>query len=137
MKTYRTKKSTLVFTLGFLALITAVTIFGIFYAEPRAFFVALLAVLAFRWYQILKSPAVVVVRDDGVIEFRSPLGRLPLRIEQIKQIKRVGGGYWLEHQSGSLNLYGNMEGIKDLLSQLQAANPALEVKPYTPWGKRS
>lgn len=137
MKTYRAKRSTLVFTFGFLGLLTVLTVFGVFYAEPRLFFVAFLLVLAWRWNQLLKTPVEARIGDDGVIEFRGVIGRTELRVGQIKRILRVGRGYWLEHGNGSLNLYGNMEGIEDFLAQLQAMDPALEVKRYTPWGQKS
>jgi hypothetical protein len=113
------------------------TIFGVFYAEPQLFFVAFLLVLAWRWNQLLKTPVEVRVRDDGVIEFRGVVGRKELRVDEIKQVLRVGRGYWLEHGDGSLNLYGNMEEIEDFLAHLQAANSELEVKLYTPWGRKS
>ncbi len=137
MKTYRAKRSTLVFTFGFLGTLTVLTIFGVFYAEPQLFFVAFLLVLAWRWNQLLKTPVEVRVRDDGVIEFRGVVGRKELRVDEIKQVLRVGRGYWLEHGDGSLNLYGNMEEIEDFLAHLQAANSELEVKLYTPWGRKS
>jgi hypothetical protein len=137
MKCYRAKKSTLVFTFGFLVILTALTVFGVFYAEPRLFFVAFLLVLAWRWNQLLKTPVEVRTRDDGVIEFCGAIGRTELRVGQIKRVMRVGRGYWIEHAGGSLNLYGNMEGIDEFLAHLRALNPALEVKRYTPWGQKN
>jgi hypothetical protein len=137
VKTYRAKRSTLVFTFGFLGTLTALTIIGVFYAEPQLFFAAFLLVLAWRWNQLLKTPVEVRMRDDGVIEFRSVVGRRELRVDEIKRVMRVGRGYWLEYGDGSLNLYGNMEGIEDFLAHLRAVDPALEVKRYTPWGQKS
>ncbi|UCC72999.1 MAG: hypothetical protein JSV86_00055 [Gemmatimonadota bacterium] len=136
MKSYRAKRSTLVFTLGFLGLLTALTVFGVFYAEPQLFFVAFLLVLAWRWRQILKTPVEVRVRDDGAIEFRGIIGGTVLSVDQIRRVVRVGRGYWLEHADGSLNLYGNMEGIEEFLAELRAVNPELEVKPFT-WGQKN
>ncbi len=137
MKCYRAKRSTLVLTFGFLAFLTVLTIFGVFYAEPQLFFVAFLLVLAWRWNQLLKTPMEVRQRDDDVIEFRGVIGRKELRVDEIKQVMRVGRGYWLEHSDGSLNLYGNMKGIEDFLAHLRELNPALEVKRYVPWGQKS
>jgi hypothetical protein len=136
MKCYRAKRSTLVFTFGFLGVLTVLTVFGVFYAEPQLFFAAFLLVLAWRWNQLLKSPVEVRIRDDGALEFRGIIGRTELSVDQIKRVMRVGRGYWLEHNDGSLNLYGNMEGIEDFLAHLRAADPALEVKPFT-WGQKS
>ena len=116
---------------------TALTVLGAFYAEPQLFFVAFLLVLAWRWSQLVKTPVEVREREDGVIEFRGVIGRTELRVDQIEKVLRVGRGYWLEHGGGSLNLYGNMEGIEDFLAHLRAANPELEVKRYIPWGQKS
>jgi hypothetical protein len=137
MKCYRAKRSTLVLTFGFLGLLTALTVFGVFFAEPQLFFVAFLLVLALSWHQRLKTLVEVRTRDDGVIEFRGVIGRGELSVDQIRRVMRVGRGYWIEHTDGSLALYGNMEGIDEFLSELRAMNPALEVKRYIPWGKNS
>lgn len=137
MKCYRAKRSTLVLTFGFLAFLTALTVLGVFYAEPQLFFVVFLFVLVWRWSQLLKTPVEVRTRDDGVVEFRGVVGRKELRPDQIRRVLRVGRGYWIEHGAGSLNLYGNMEGIEDFLAGLRAMNPELEVKRYIPWGKNS
>jgi hypothetical protein len=131
MREYRAKRSTLVFTLGFLGVLTLLTILGVFFAEPRLFFVAFLLVLAWRWYQILKTPVKIQVEDDDTIEFRGLIGRVVLSPDRINRIMRVGRGYWVEYPEGSLNVYGNMEGLEDFLAYLKSANPALEVKPFT------
>lgn len=131
MKEYTAKRSTLVFTLGFLGVLTSLTIFGVFFAEPRLFFAAFLLVLAWRWYQILRTPVKIQVKDDDTIEFRGLIGRVVLSPDRIKRIMQVGRGYWVEYPEGSLNVYGNMEGVEDFLSYLKSANPALEVKPFT------
>jgi hypothetical protein len=126
MKKYRAKTGTIVFTVSFLGALTALTTFGAVFAEPRLFFVAFLGVLAWRWYLILKTPVEVRIRDDGSIEFRRLVGRsLILELHQIKQLKRVGRGVWLAHDSGSLSLYGNMRGLDELLWELRVRNPAL------------
>ena len=135
-KVYRAKRSTLIFTFGFLSLLTALTIFGVFYAEPQLFFVAFLLVLAWSWNQRLKTLVEVRTRDDGVIEFRGVIGRGELRVDHIRRVMQVGRGYLIEHGDGSLSLYGNMEGINEFLAELRAMNPALEVKRYTPWGQK-
>ncbi|NIN72961.1 MAG: hypothetical protein GTO46_13745 [Gemmatimonadetes bacterium] len=137
MKCYRAKRSTLVLTFGFLGILTALTVFGVFYAEPRLFFVAFLFVLAWRWNQLLKTAVEVRARDDRVIEFRGVIGRKELSVDRIRRVMRVGRGYWIEHGDGSINLYGNMEGIDEFLAQLRALNPALEVKRYTPWSQKN
>ncbi len=135
MKEYRAKKPTVVFTLGFLAVLTVLSVFGVFFAPPRWFFAVLLVALGWEWYRHLRAPVLVRLRDDGSLEFRSLAGRLVLTPQQIKRIRRVGRYWSLEHGGGSINLYANMEGLQDLLADLQAANPSLQVETFT-WGRK-
>jgi hypothetical protein len=136
MREYRAKRSTLIFTLGFLGFFTMVVVFGVFFAEPKALFIAFLAYLGWRWYQILRTPVVIRVREDDSIELHSLVHRVVLQPDRIKRILRVARGYWMEYEGGSVSLYGNMKGIQDLLSYLQTRNPTLQVKTYL-WGQKS
>ncbi len=135
MKEYRAKKSTLVFTLGFLSVLTAVTIFGVFFAPPRWFFIVLLVAIAWEWYRHLKAPVTIRMRDDGSLEFKSLVGRRMLTPQQIRRVRRVGRYFSLEHEKGSINLYANMEDLQEFLDSLQALNPSLEVKTFS-WGAK-
>lgn len=119
----------MVFTAAFLGALTLLTVIGAVFAEPRVFFVAFLAVLGWRWYQVLRTPIEIRIRDDESIEFRRLLGRAALlEARQIKRIRRAGRGVWLEHQTGSLNLYGNMRGLSEFVWELKVRNPALQVE---------
>ncbi|UCF20212.1 MAG: hypothetical protein JSU87_02050 [Gemmatimonadota bacterium] len=135
MREYRAKRSTLIFTLGFLGFLTVLVVFGIFFAEPKVFFVAFLAYAGWRWYQILRTPVIIRVGADDSIELQSFIQRIAVRPDRIKRIMRVARGYWMEYEGGSVSLYGNMEGIEDFLSYLGSRNPALEVKVYR-WGQK-
>jgi hypothetical protein len=136
MKVYRARKSTIRFTLGFLFVLTVLSVFGLFFAEPRWFFVAVLLALTWEWHRHLKAPVEIRVEESGSIGFRSLLGRVVLSPQQIKRVKRAGRYCSLEYDRGSINLYANMEGIQEFLSILQAANPALEVTTFK-WGRKS
>ncbi len=81
----------------------------------------------------MKTALRVEVREDGSVEFRSPLRRLVLAPEQISEVMLVGGGYYINSALGSVSLYGNMDDVQELLAHLQYANPALEVKRFMPW----
>jgi hypothetical protein len=135
MKEYRTKGSTLAFTFGSLVVLTLVTGFGLFFAEPRWFFAAILLALLWEWNRHLRAPVSVQVRDDGSIEFRTPVGRSEIEAGEIERIRRAGRYCSIEHAGRTTNLYANMEGLEEFLSHLQAANPDLEVTKFT-WGQK-
>ncbi len=130
MRVYAVKRSTVVWSIVRLGLVTLLAALGALFAEPRLFFLLLLLVLLWSWYQTLKSPVRVRIRDDGVVEFRTLVGSFAVGPDQMRQVVQVGRRYWLQYGRGWLYLYGNMEGLQDLLAELRAANPALEVKPF-------
>lgn len=135
MKEYRTRRSTLALTFGFLVVLTAATVFGLFFAEPRWFFAAMLLALVWEWNRHLRAPITVRLADDGSVELRTPIGRSEIDVKTIKRIRRVGRYCSIEHDGRTTNLYANMDGLDDFLSQLQTANPELEVTKYT-WGRK-
>ena len=135
MKEYRTKKSTLAFTFAFLLVLTLVTVFGLFFAEPRWFFAVILLALVWEWNRHLRAPIRVRVSDDGSIEFRTLIGRREIEATTIERIRRAGRYCSIEHGGRTTNLYANMEGLEDFLSHLRAANPELEVTRFT-WGQK-
>lgn len=136
MTEYKARKKTVVLTVGFLAVLTLLSVFGLFFAQPRWFFVAILFALAWEWYRHLRAPVSIRVQDEGTIEFRGLVGRIVLRPEQIKRVRRAGRYCTLEHGGSAINLYTNMERLEEFLSYLQAANPGLEVTTFTFGQKR-
>jgi hypothetical protein len=135
MKEYRAKRSTVILTLGFLTVLTGLSFVGLFFAEPRWFFVVILFALAWEWYRHLRAPVKIAVRDDGSIVFHTVVGRSRLDPKSIKRIRRAGRYCSLEHGGRTTNLYANMEGLEDFLSHLQSVNPSLEVTKFT-WGQK-
>lgn len=135
MKEYKAKRSTVVLTLGFLSVLTALSLVGLFFAEPRWFFVVILFALAWEWYRHLRAPVKIFVKDDGFIVFHTVVGRSRLDPKAIKRIRRAGRYCSLEHGGRTTNLYANMEGLEDFLAHLQSANPTLEVTKFT-WGQK-
>ncbi len=127
MKTYRAQRSTILFTNGFLALIVLVCVIGVIFAEPTILYAVFLMFALWRWYQILSVPIEVRVHDDGSVEFRGVIGSRSIRPEEIERMKKVARGIYIEYREGTFNLYGNMEGIEELLDYLKEANPGLEL----------
>lgn len=135
MKEYRTRRSTLALTFGFLIVLTLATGFGLFFAEPRWFFAAMLLVLIWEWSRHLRAPIAVRLADDGSVEFRTLIGHRAIDAKAIKRIRRVGRYCSIEHGGRTTNLYANMEGLEEFVSHLRAANPDLEVTRFT-WGQK-
>ncbi len=126
MKTYRAQRKTILFTNGSLVLIGLVCLFGIIFAEPAILYAVFLMFTLYRWYQILRVPIEVRVHDDGALEFRGVIGSRKIQPKQIERLRRVGRGIYIEYPEGTFNLYGNMEGIDELLAYMTNANPNLE-----------
>jgi len=135
MKEYRAKRSTVIFTIGFLAVMTVLSVIGLLLAEPRWFFVVVLFALAWEWYRHLRAPVRILVNDDGSMRFRGLLGQTELDPQDITRIRRAGRYCSLEHGGRATNLYANMEGLQDFLSELQSANPEIDVKTFT-WAQK-
>ena len=126
MKTYRARRKTILFTNGILVFIALLCLIRIVFAEPALLYAVFLMFTLFRWYQILRVPIEVRVHDDGAVEFRGVIGVSVIRPREIERLKRVGRGIYIEYPDGTFNLYGNMEGIEELLAYLTNANPELD-----------
>jgi hypothetical protein len=126
MKIYRARRKTVLWTNGILVLIGLLCVFGIVFAEPAILYAVFLMFTLFRWYQILRVPIEVTIHDDGALEFRGVIGMRKIQPKQIERLKRVGRGIYIEHPEGTFNLYGNMEGIEELLAYMTNVNPNLE-----------
>ncbi|HSG82636.1 MAG TPA: hypothetical protein VLC48_10320 [Gemmatimonadota bacterium] len=125
MKSFKAPLKTILLTHGFLALIAAVCVVGILYAEPAILYVVFLMFALWRWYQILNVPIQVNILDDGDLEFRGIVSRKRLRPDELTRVKKVARGIYIEWPEGTVNLYGNMEGASELLEYLVRANPGL------------
>jgi hypothetical protein len=135
MREYRAKRSTVLFTIGFLALMTALSVVGLLLAEPRWFFVVILFALAWERYRHMRAPVRIVVKDDGSMRFRGLLSQTELDPKDITRIRRAGRYCSLEHDGRTTNLYANMEGMKEFLAGLLSANPDIDVKTFT-WAQK-
>jgi hypothetical protein len=125
MRTYRAKRSTMIFTHAFLGVIVAVCVFGIVYAQPTILYVVFLIFALYRWYQILGVPTEVRVTDDDQVELRSAIGKKTVAIDELTRVKKVGHGIYLEWPEGTANLYGDMEDAAELVGFLREKRPEL------------
>jgi len=124
---YAVNPGTIRFTYGYLIFLTLITLFGLAAARPRVLFAVLLMYLAWRWYEVLRTPSLVRVWQQGQVEFVSRIASLTLDAGTIKLIKRGWRGYWLQHERGAISLYGDIEGFERLLADLRRLNPDLRV----------
>ena len=128
---YRVRRGTLRFTYGYLLFLTVITAFGLAVARPRILFAVLLMYLAWRWYEMLRTPTRITVRPEGTVEFRSVLGSTVLEPEAIKLIRRGWRGFWLQHDGGVVALVGGIENFHELVAEIRASNPDLRVQGIT------
>ena len=124
---YAVKRGTIRFTYGYLIFLTAITVFGLAAAEPRVLFAALLMYLAWRWYELLRTPTRIRVSANGKVEFASRIRSQTLDARSIKLIKRGWRGYWLQHEGGAVSLYGDIAEFERLLAELRELNPDMRV----------
>lgn len=124
---YRVKPGSVRFNYGYLVFLTVITLFGLVAARPRVLFVVLLMYLAWRWYEMLRTPTGIRVWADGTVEFLSRVRSVELGPGEIKLIRRGWRGYWLQHDRGAVALYGAIDGFDDLIQDLSAANPEMRV----------
>ncbi len=125
---YHVRRGALRFTYGYLVFLTAITILGLIAARPRILFAVLLMYLAWRWYELLRTPTTITVRADRTLEFQGILGSTVLEPEAIRLIRRGWRGFWLQHDQGVVALMGGIENFSDLVAEIRAANPELRVQ---------
>jgi hypothetical protein len=115
------------FNYGYLVFLTIITLFGLVAARPRVLFAVLLLYLAWRWHEMLRTPTRIRVWNDGRVEFRSRIRPLELGPGAIGLMRRGWRGYWLQHEEGAVALYGDIDGLEDLIQDLRAGNPNLRL----------
>lgn len=127
---YTVKPGSVRFNYGYLVFLTIITLFGLVAARPRVLFAVLLLYLAWRWYEMLRTPTRIRVWTDGRVEFISRIRTRELEPGAIKLIRRGWRGYWLQHDEGAVALYGDIDGLEDLIRDLRAANPNLSLMGF-------
>lgn len=134
MKTYNLTKSILILNYSALSLATLFGVFiAFFYASgPERWFTFFwMACLLWLWYQVLRVPFQIKIREDGSIEFSSPLKRVVLSPEEIKSIKAyplLAGQVRVRHSTGTLKLFSQMHDFHDFVSTVKSLNSSIEIK---------
>ena len=121
------------FSLAVLLVITVVggpaTLFAL--VDRRDWFYALwLGVLAFIWYQVLRTAFAIRVEGERC-EFRALARRTVVPGRQIESVRAswMGGNVvTVRHRDGKVLLLQPMEGFHEFLAWLKAVNPAVELR---------
>jgi len=140
MKIYKVVLFPLIFLYVMLGLLTLVGIilWGRGFGPPGGpagvdlFLVIWLAVLAWIWYFYLNIPITITWRDEGVLEFKSPLGTTVVPVSEVTAIKATPmhwGFLKVTYRSGSLRLLTQMTGLYELIGTVKAHNPEVQI-----WG---
>ena len=82
-------------------------------------------------YSVLKMPIEITMRPDSTLEFRGPLGRRVVGIQDIRSIKGspVGGAYLeIKYQDGKITMFRDIHGLYELLHKMKSSNPAIVIK---------
>jgi hypothetical protein len=139
VKTYRVLRLNLIFLyvlLGFL------TLLGVFlgyqgFVQPevpkalRLIEIVWFGVLAWVWFFYLRIPMTITWRDEGVLEFKSPIRTTEVPVADLIAIKAVPlswGFIRITYNGGSLRLINQITGLYELLGAVKAANPRVEIE---------
>ena len=89
------------------------------------------AVLAWIWYFYLRIPVTITWRDEGVLEFKSPIRTTEVPVADIIAIKAMPlswGFIRITYNGGSLRLINQITGLYELIGAVKAENPRVEIK---------
>jgi hypothetical protein len=139
MKTYKAYSLNLTFVYVMLGIVTLVAGYVVFrglgqggLAWPLSpMMIIWLGVLAWVWYFYLRIPGAITWHEEGVLEFKSPLGttRVPVAdIIAIKALPLTWGFIKVTYKDGSLRILSQITGLYELLSNIKAQNPLVEIK---------
>ncbi len=98
---------------------------------PAIFALFFLAAAAWVWWRHLRMPRRIVLHADGRIEFVSPVRRVVLTPHDIVLIKPDNhqfGFLVVKWASGKLTLLNQFNGFHELLTYIEAVNPAVEIR---------
>jgi hypothetical protein len=94
-------------------------------------FVLFVGMAAFWWIRGLRTTYVIHVSPAGVAEFVSRIRRVKISFRDIVSIRPQGsylGVLTLRHRNGSLRLLNQFTGFHVFLTDLQRANPNVELR---------
>ena len=138
MKIYRVLRLNLFFLyalLGFLTLVGVLVAYARFVlpGAPAMGYIdiAWFAVLALIWYFYLRIPVAITWREEGVLEFKSPIRTTAVPVTEIIAIKAVPLGWGfirIKYHGGSLRLMNQITGLYELIGTVKAQNPQVEIK---------
>ena len=138
MKTYKLIPVNMFF---FYALLGFLTLMGGFagyqgFTRPEAPAVRVIigivwfGILAWAWYFYLRIPVTITWRDEGVLEFKSPIKTTEVPVSDIIAIKAVPlswGFIKIVYKGGSVKLLNQITGLYELLGAVKAINPQVEI----------
>jgi len=138
VKTYMVMRLNLVFLYALLGFLTLTGLFAGYQAliranTPRAAgFMALLwlGVLAWIWFFYLRVPVAITWREEGVLEFKSPIRTVEVPVQDLIAIKATPlswGFIRVTYKGGSLRLIAQITGLYELIGTVKARNPGIEI----------
>jgi len=139
MKTYKVVPLNLIFLYALLGFLTLIGVFVGYqgFKRPEALGalhlieIVWFVVLAWIWYYYLRIPVAITWREEGVLEFKSPIRTIAVPVDEIIAIKAVPlswGVIRITYKGGSLRLINQITGLYELIGAVKAANPLVEIK---------
>jgi len=139
VKTYRVLRLNLIFLYVLLGFLTLIGVFVAYegFVRPGApsgmgyIEIVWFALVAWIWYFYLRIPVAITWRDEGVLEFKSPIRTTEVPVSDLIAIKAMPlswGFIRITYNGGSLRLINQITGLYELIGAVKAQNPRVEIK---------
>jgi hypothetical protein len=122
----------------FLAGVVFFTLIGVLVVLPDAvrnpdnwvFDAIWLAILAWFWFNVLRTPYEARISPDGLVRFRGLARRVVVAAAEIRQIRGLALGYGMriEHTRGRIWLRMGFTENFEFLTRIRQLNPSVEIR---------
>ena len=98
--------------------------------DNRVFDAMWLVILAWFWFNILRTPYEARISPDGLVQFRGLGRRVVVAATEIREIRGVAGGYGMriEHARGRIWLRMGFTENFEFLTRIRQLNPSVEIR---------
>lgn len=97
--------------------------------DPVWFYILWMCFLVWSWYEFMKLPYEITIRNGNSIQFCSVLKRVTISPHEIESIKAWGAGtIKIKHKDGAIRMVAQMNGFHDFISTVMSLNPSIELK---------
>ena len=111
--------------------VTVGSVAAIWLREPLPVLIIGLIFSALAWYGYMSIPYQFDYEPGKFISFRSVRRTVRIAFQEIKSLdcrKWNSGFVFIRHASGSIVIFRNMPGLKELMEEIQRFAPSVEIR---------